>query len=182
MGLCYESLDERTRAFMLEELAKDEAAGRLYISGRLTREGAERYPKLLREALTSYRDDWLAERLRGLMAEREPSSRSKTGDKAVPHNADATLAEGEFNRYYIRGVCRQVEADGGTEVEIYRGKTVAAPRDESQMMVGTRIDAAKVLADLRANSGVNTALGLPPGPNSGLTVRVPVAPVKDVVG
>jgi len=33
-------------------------------------------------------------------------------------NAADTLAEGEFNRFYARGLCAQVLSSGGTEVEV----------------------------------------------------------------
>ncbi|NLE28031.1 MAG: hypothetical protein GX625_22385 [Clostridiaceae bacterium] len=89
----------------------------------------------------------------------------------VPHNAPEMLAEGEFNRFYIRGLCRDIIECGGTEVEIYRGKDVGNPRPESQAMIGKRLPADQLLQDLRASPGVEPALDLPPGPNSGLTAR-----------
>jgi len=51
-------------------------------------------------------------------------------------NAADTLAEGEFNRFYARGLCAQVLSSGGTEVEVYRGKVVQNPRPQSQVMIG----------------------------------------------
>ncbi len=92
---------------------------------------------------------------------------------SVPITAAETLAEGEFNRFYIRGVCRAVLANEQHEVEVYRAKAVAQPRPESQAKIGTRVNAATLLDDLRHNVGVDTALGVPAGPNSGLSVRRP---------
>jgi len=46
-------------------------------------------------------------------------------------------------------------------------------RPESQRMIGNTISAKALLDDLRAHIGVDTALGLPAGPNSGLSVRLP---------
>lgn len=60
---------------------------------------------------------------------------------------------------------------GGTELEIYRAGYSRSPRSESEAMIGRRIDAQALLEDLRAHAGVDTALGLPPGPNSGLSAR-----------
>jgi hypothetical protein len=91
----------------------------------------------------------------------------------VPATAPETLAEGEFNRFYARGLCARALQDGITQVEVYRGKLVNQPRRGSQAMLGQRIDAESLLADLRSAQGVEPALGLPPGPNSGLTVRLP---------
>lgn len=89
----------------------------------------------------------------------------------VPFNAHETLAEGEFNRFYARGLCACVLAEGGSEVEVYRGKIVTSPRPESEAMIGQHLSAQQLLEDLRTAQGVEPALGLPPGPNSGLTVR-----------
>jgi hypothetical protein len=56
---------------------------------------------------------------------------------------------------------------------VYRAKAVMVPRADSQAMIGIMIDAKALLADLRIHQGVDTALGLPNGPNSGLSVRLP---------
>ena len=89
----------------------------------------------------------------------------------MPWNAAQTLAEGEFNRFYIRAVRRATLEDGGETVEVYRAKAVADPRPDSEAKIGALVNAAVLLADLRQNIGIDTALGLPNGPNSGLSVR-----------
>lgn len=91
----------------------------------------------------------------------------------VPVTAPDTLAEGEFNRFYVRGLCLRAIEKGIPEMEVYRGKPVRQPRPESKAMIGKRISAQILLEDLRQSPGVEPALGLPPGPNSGLTVRLP---------
>lgn len=175
MGIHYEDLDEDVRKCMLEELDLDIRMGRLYISPRLTSEGARVWPDLLREAFCKHNDDWLASRIRSLGIMRETEERrtpkGNITEVRVPSTAPNTLAEGEFNRFYIRGLCRHVLQSGGTEVEVYRGKEVDNPRPESQAMIGKRLSAQHLLEDLRVSQGVEPALGLPPGPNSGLTVR-----------
>jgi hypothetical protein len=82
------------------------------------------------------------------------------------------MAEGEFGRFYLRALCLRALADGTNHLVIYRAKAVMNPRPDSQAKIDTTIDAATLLADLRAHSGVDTALGLPPGPNSGLSARL----------
>jgi len=176
MGLHYENLTEDVRAAMVHELKHDVENGTLYISSRLTTPGAEAWPELLQEAAEQHDDTWLASTLRAksLIKTHEPrSKRNGSGFTIVkvPHNAAETLAEGEFNRLYIRGLCLHVLDLGGTEVEVYRGKDVKNPRPESEAMIGRRLPAQKLLDDLRASHGVEPALGLPSGPNSGLTVR-----------
>ena len=177
MGLRYDSLDNKTVGFMLPELDRDLQDGSIYISPRLTPEGRERWPDLLRSAITDHGDDWLADTLadQGLLARTEQRRKKGGGYSTVkvPVTAGMTLAEGEFNRYYARGVCSRAVDEGIEQVEVYRGKPVSNPRSQSQALIGKRISAAALLADLRSSKGVEPALGVPPGPNSGLTVRLP---------
>lgn len=81
------------------------------------------------------------------------------------------LAEGEFNRFYIRALC-WITLLTGKKLKIYRAKFSQTPRIDSQRMIGSFIDAEQLLLDLRKNPGTDTALGLPPGPNSGLSVEL----------
>jgi hypothetical protein len=90
----------------------------------------------------------------------------------VPYNAAQQLAEGEFNRFYLRGIASRALKEGKKDLRIYRGKEVSAPRVESEEKVGSLIDAALLLAELRKNDFVDNALGLPAGPNSGLTAEI----------
>ncbi len=169
-------LDQETREQMLAELADDLARGSLYLSNRLTDRGRREYPDLLREAFASGDEVSLGRALNrpGMLAAFETAVRKgRPHSKRVPHDAAQTLAEGEFNRFYLRGLCRSVLAFGGTEVEVYRARYSGSPRSESEAMIGMRLDAAELLADLREHPGVDTALRLPPGPNSGLSARHP---------
>jgi len=175
MSIRYDSLDEDVRAAMRRELERDQANNALYISPRLTEAGARAWPEILREAFAHHDDRWIASSLRsrGLIRTEEQRRKPKGGftTAQVPHTAPDTLAEGEFNRFYARGLCAHVVASGGVDVEVYRGKEVQNPRPESQAMLGRRLPAQSLLDDLRTSQGVEPALGLPPGPNSGLTVR-----------
>jgi len=177
MGLRYKNLDAKTREFMLEELELDVKNGRVYVSPRLNPRGQKVWVELLREAIAEHDDDWLADQLRAGEYIREYEYRRLRNGKEklvrVPKNAPQTLAEGEFNRYYIRGLCARAIAEGIDEVVVYRGKAVKDPRTESQAKIGKRFNARVLLRDLRNSTGVEPALGLPPGPNSGLTVCLP---------
>src|SRR6266540_1730882 len=169
MGLYLQNLDQRTREFMLREVDLDVSIGKLYISSRLNTMGQQHYEQLLREAIASHDDAWLADQLRnkGLLSAQEQRRKPSGGFTVakVPVTAPDTLAEGEFNRFYARGLCARALQDGISQVEVYRGKSVSQPRPESEAMIGHRIDAASLLTDLRTSQGVEPALGLPPGPN-----------------
>lgn len=176
MAIKYENLDDYVREAMKRELDLDEQAGTLYLSPRLTDDGVQEWPQLLRAAFDRYDDAWLAYMLNSKKLLRtEEQRRTKTGIimAKVPVNADEMLAEGEFNRFYARGLCAQVITMGEVEVEVYRGKAVANPRPDSNAKLGLRLHAQQLLNDLRTSQGVEPALKLPPGPNSGLTVRRP---------
>lgn len=174
MGLNYELLDATTRHLMIEEIDRDVANSQMYRSSRLNDNGWAAWISLLKEAAHSHDDDWLAGELRSraLLNSHETRTRgATTHTAAVPHTAPETLAEGEFNRFYIRAVCRRALDQGGGQVEIYRGRHSTTPRPESEAKVGQQVAAQSLLDDLR--QGGDKALDLPSGPNSGLTVRLP---------
>jgi len=165
---------ELVRSEMVAEVEADRANDAIYISSRLTDVGARQWPQLLLEAAQVGDSDSLGRGLRspGLLAEYEVATRNgKANTKRVPVTAADTLAEGEFNRYYLRALAKVAIATG-RRVEIYRGKASVNPRSSSTVAEGRILDPRDLLADLRSNVGVDAALGLPPGPNSGLTGRL----------
>lgn len=171
-----DNLDERTRAFMLKEVQRDMDSGSLYISSRLTYVGRTRWAEVLQSAIAAGDDNSLAAELRSAELisateqRRKPSGGFSTAK--IPVTAAETLAEREFNRFYIRGVCRRAIADSIMNVTVYRAKEVERPRAESEAKIGSQVTAQKLLDDLRTSQGIDTALGLPAGPNSGLSVRI----------
>ena len=179
MALTYDHLDDRVRKLMLKEVDIDEAKGRLFLSPRLNAEGTRLYEGLLRKAVKSHDDDWLASELEAKDCIKYGEARRLKSDKTIlartPNDASVIIAEGEFNRFYIRALCVLAIEDGIESVEIVRGRHPASPRPESERLVGSMFPASKLLDDLRRHSGVETALGVPAGPHSGLTVRLPSA-------
>jgi hypothetical protein len=169
------SLDAETRKYMLDEMELDQGERKLYLSDRLAPRAREKYPDLLREAITTHNEDWLASQLRlhgGTNAMESYTRNGKSFERQVPVNAIETLAEGEFNRYYLRGLCRRAVANREGPVVIYRAKSVSQPRAESERKIGTTVEPESLLRDLREHIGVDLALGLPPGPNSGLSAKL----------
>ena len=161
---------------MVKELDIDVANGTLYLSPRLNQRGQDEYEQLLRTTFCEVDDQSLAYEIRskGLLSASEKRRKPSDGFSAVkvPVSAPETLAEGEFNRFYIRALRRRVINDGEGALEVYRAKSVANPRSASQAKIGQRIDADGLLQDLRTRTGVDTSLGLPAGTNSGLSVRL----------
>lgn len=173
MGLNYRDLNTRSRKLMADEFAADRDAGRLYLSPRLTDDGCDAYPGLLQHAIERHSDEWLADALRGhFRSHTLRRTRSGYAPAAVPYNASETLAEGQFNLYYVRAICLRAIEERREIVTVYRAKAVNAPRIESEMKIGLDVDAEALLRDLRATLGVEPALGIPAGANSGLSVRL----------
>jgi hypothetical protein len=177
MGLDYKNLDERTRVRMRAEIDLDVTQKTLYISDNLNQQGRDDYPDLLRAAAASGTDDTLGSELRTRLHTHEKPRRLKSGGFSKPPvmrtNAHEMLAEGEFNRFYIRALCLRAIEDGIPELIVYRAKVVDHPRSESQQKIGQRVPVDALLRDLRTHAGLDTVLGLPAGPNSGLSVRLP---------
>ena len=142
MGLHYENLDQKTRDFMIEELEMDISNGKLYLSPRLNSGGQKNWSSLLKESFESHDDSWLSIELRNrLCMNNQEVRRTRSGGTTVcnvPITATKTLAEGEFNRFYCRGLCARAIAEETKEVEIYRGKQVQEPRAISVAKIGLR--------------------------------------------
>src|SRR5229473_3202736 len=139
MGLHYANLDDNTRQCMLVE----SQLGNHYISPRLTEAGQARWQEILEEAMRLHNDDWLAGQLlsQGLVRSEELYTRSGVTRQRRVNQAQAAqqLAEGEFNRYYLRGLCLRSKSSGVSELIVYRGEQVSQPRPESEAKVGTRV-------------------------------------------
>lgn len=176
MPLDYRNLDQRTRLLAIKELVADCAAKTIYICPRLNQHGVQSWPSLLEEALASNNDGWLANAIRqqGLLNSHEQRKKPTGGFTIakVPVTAADTLAEGEFNRYYVRGLCLRAIEDNLDFVEVYRARHSENPRPESQAKIGKHYNPNVLLNDLRNSPGVEPALGVPPGPNSGLSVCI----------
>jgi hypothetical protein len=179
MALYFENLDERTRGLMLDEMEYDITNNQLHISPFLSGQGQRDYAHLLREAIQNGDDETLAQSLREhrRIVRTQPRRQPKAGGysiAATPENAADVLAESEFNRYYIRALARRAIEDGIDELVIYRAKPALNPRPESEARVETSLPPQDLLEDLRSHPGDEPpALGVPSGPNSGLSVRLP---------
>jgi DNA repair photolyase len=177
MALHYYNLDERTRLLMADELDFDIAHNQVHISPFLSGQGQRDYVNLLRQAIRSGTDETLEKDLRAYRRITRALPRRKRqggfGIAATPENAAQNLAEGEFNRYYIRALARRAMEDGISELIVYRAKRVRRPRTQSEALVETTLPPKDLLEDLRSNPDRPPALGVPGGASSGLSVRLP---------
>lgn len=176
MALNLVSLDGHVRDLMLQEINLDIQGGILYLSDNLSPEGKQDYPALLIKASMSGDSDSLASDIHSRLNAYEKPRRLPNGSLSkapvMRVNAHTMLAEGEFNRFYIRAVCLLSIKEYSGTVEVYRAKEVSHSRSESERKIGSMVSAEKLLDDLRGSVGIDTALGLPAGPNSGLTVKL----------
>jgi len=177
MALTYHNLDARTRQLMLAEMEYDIAHNQLHISPFLSGQGQRDYVNLLREALQRGTDETLAKSLRAQRRITRTLPRHKPEGgymvAATPVNAPRILAESEFNRFYIRALARRAIEDGIPNLIVYRAKPVLNPLPESESLIESTLPAEALLADLRAHAQQPPTLGVPSGPNSGLSVRLP---------
>ena len=171
------NLDDVTRMYMIKEIDLDVREGRLYYSKRLTEKGRADYEELLKESAEKYDAAWLAEQLKqgGRMkgAEVSQSKKGRTFVKRTPYRDHETAAYGEFNRYYVRGLCLRAIDEKIDHLVVYRAKEVHTARYGSTVKIGSQVNPQELLDDLRENIGRDTRLGIPGGPNSGISVRLP---------
>ena len=166
---------EDVREEMKSEIKSDIDNGILYISDNLNSEGKSLYPeKLLQAAESSEIEGFINSLGMDYFNSHYERRKPKGGftQAKMPYNANTMLCEGEFNRFYIRAVCIKAMSVGQQYVTAYRARPSNSPRAESLEIESKQFNAEVLLKDLRANIGINTALGLPPGPNSGMSVHL----------
>ena len=172
MSLELINLDDETRRFMLEELDLDLKNKTRYVGKRLREKQVDKYFELLRSAIKQYDDEWLETQIGKFNLLNETELRAGKPVK-VPVTAAQTLAEGEFNRYYIRGLSLRAIDEGIDRLTIYRAKEVRRSRSDSEDLEGTDESPEVLLENARIIPGTEEAVGLPHGPNSGLSVKLP---------
>jgi hypothetical protein len=173
----FENLDQRTREYMLLEVEAAIKTSQLYTSKRFTEAGRALYPRLLREAVAHGSEETLAIALlqQGCIQTREKHG---AGTRKVPTTAARTFAEGEFNAFYMRGICHRAIREGYA-VEVYRAKSSGVPRRASELIEGNLENPQRLLLYLKNSiDGSQRGSQLPAGSNSGLTLRLTNIPVS----
>ncbi len=171
----FKNLDSLTRSYIVEAIDEAEQTNNIYYSARFNNAGREQWLNLLKEAAKEHNDHWLAFQLqaRQLMVDFE-GVHAPLGNytiKHVPHNAAETMAEGQFNRFYILGLCKRAKSEGITELAIYRAKERYEPRSSSQVLIGKLISVDEIEAQLKETSASFKSSLVKP--NSGLSAKLP---------
>lgn len=159
---------------MRDEVITDLNEERMLVSERLNENGKNRWHILLEKVVTEHNEIWLADQIKkeNLLNTSE-RRRKKTGgyiQAKIPITAAEILANGEFNKYYIRAICLKAIQNQQTFVIVYRARGVENPRTKSTQKVGNQLNAESLLADLRAKKG-DDSLFLLAQSNSGLSVK-----------
>lgn len=174
MKFNFTHLDDHTRKLMMEEIARATDNDQIYISTRFNAIGSGKWVAWLTDAAESHDEHWLAYQIEvsGGMTEFEGRAKPSGGYSVahVPHTAAETIAEGQFNRFYIAGVCRRAIEAGQSHVTIYRARHRGEPRPESTALEGTMTDAQALLEKVRNNQASFGCAMLKP--NSGLSVQL----------
>ncbi|MFH1649934.1 MAG: DUF6036 family nucleotidyltransferase [Candidatus Woesearchaeota archaeon] len=157
---------EDVRQLMAEELDYDIVQNKVYLSKFMPESYRLRYLESLRKEVFTGSENSLSEHIKDFLL-----LTKSVGGRTRPRDAHVTFGEGEFNRYYMRAVCRLAISLGKT-VKVYRFKQVKSPRQGSEAKIGLILEPRKLLDDLRNNVGADTVLGLPARPNSGLSVKI----------
>lgn len=166
MGLNYMQLNETVRRFMMQEYAQ----GGHYISPRLNEGGRARWIGLLKDALQYHTDVWLERELirrnSFVATEYLKSTMGKTVTRAVNSEQIAKiLAEGEFNRFYLRALCVAAQTRGVTHLLVTQGRVIPNAPLAAGKSVGSAVEVNALLNTLRNNGyrQVDIALGAPEG-------------------
>jgi hypothetical protein len=173
MAFEFRELVAGVRQLMVAEVQNAIESGTLYYSKRFNDTGNAAWPSLLLQAAQSYDEHWLASSLDSKSAFKESEGRAtpKGGHTTahVPDTASETLADAEFNRYYMCAVCRKAIAEGKSSVTVYRAKLRSGPRAESEALIDTTFEPAELVDELRKKPLGKSHPLLQP--NSGLSIH-----------
>lgn len=168
----FKKLDARTRTLMTEEISSAQKSGAIYFSTRFTQLGTDSWPAWLLGAAGEFDEHWLAFQIEAVNAMKHLETRAKPkGGYTVTHVPDTaaeTLADGQFNRFYIAAICRRAIEDGQSSVLVYRAKHSDNPRPESLALEGKARNATALLGEVR-NKDQSLKCDLLK-PNSGLSI------------
>lgn len=154
--LC-DDLRQHVRECMVKEFLWSRQHNKFYVSKYLTDAGLEHYPALLEEALRNGSPDSLCDCLYA----------SGLWSMAAPKHSIDTFAWDEFNKYYMRALCRWANEHPRFHAIVVRGRHSSSHRSSSDVRLNQPRDPAVFLQQLRVQPAIN-----PFGANSGLTLTL----------
>jgi hypothetical protein len=169
------NLDKTTRAHMITEFESDQRDTTLLFSKDFSDYGKQQYPVVLRLAFEKGDSDSFIEQLTPDFFNVTRTDKNGRVSHLNREDCARKFGGGQFNQFYMRGLCIHAHAEGVEEIIVYRAKDSQAPREESKAMIGKRINDLSLLADLREHKDIDTHLGLPPGAHSGLSACLPTS-------
>jgi len=160
----FNNLNEEIRNLMKLELNMDQNNNNIYFSKRFTIDN-NKYINMLQTAIETGNNQTLAMMIQNYLERTEQS---------IFTDASETLADGEFNKYYMRAI--SIDAiNKSKQVQVYRARNVIEPRQISEIIIGKVLNPIEVLNYLRTSisqrdktSSLKT-LGVP---NSGLSIQL----------
>lgn len=173
MTFNFKNMSPQIRQSIAAEITSAHQSNNFYMSTRFNQTGTNAAVSLLIQAAQGHDEHWLAYQIeaQALMKDYEVRSRPLGGYTTahVPSTAAETYAEGQFNRFYMIGVCLEA-IKLGKQVKVYRAKQVASSRGTSNNLIGSVIDPSALIAELRV---VKSSLGHNLlKPNSGLSIEI----------
>jgi len=148
---------ESMRRLMLEELLWSSRHNKIYASKHLTALGVERYPELLQHALAGGSPDSLCDSL----------DAPGLWQPGAPKNSIETFAWDEFNKHYMRALCRIAQDSPQHALIVLRARQSRSHRGSSDARINQPHSPATFLQQLRVQPAIN-----PFGANSGLTLTL----------
>lgn len=171
MSFNFIDLNSDVRKIMLDEVNLDISNNALYYSKRFNQNGMDKYQAILIESINNGNEQTFANLIKNQNMFNPTSTDRNVKISKTPINAHESLADGEFNRFYIRALAK-IAINENKKLEVFRAKEVANARSASLSKIGEIVDPEALLVDLRKNIGIDTFLGLPGGVNSGLSVKL----------
>jgi len=174
MKFKFNNLDAETRALMKEEIERAIQTNEIYSSTRFNAAGESNWIQWLIQAAEEHDAHWLAYQIEACAGMKDFEGRAKPSGgytvAHVPHTAAETIAEGQFNRFYIAAVCLRAIGIDKKEVIVYRARQRGEPRPESRELEGASLNAQELLEQVRSKQQSFKCELLKP--NSGLSVQI----------
>lgn len=166
----FKNLDNTTRLFMLESIAEAEETGRIYKSRRFNPPEQENFKKwlvLLKKAAEKYDEVWLTNQLKDLRLLKKQETAHRRNRRI---NGELTLAEGQFNQYYMLGLCKRAKSEDISQLQIYRARESKSSRATSNKLINTYMSVTDIEIDLNDTEFALRKLGRV---DSGISVKLP---------